>query len=827
MRKEFEMSEDRLEKALDAMKNESVGADAVALAKERVREKMEKTGMLVSPEKNLCAGFRDQFAPYLEGRLNASRHLLMDDHLSRCADCRGALSEYKHGLKRSASRPVLPAPIAFRQRKLISATWGKWAAAAAVLLAVFYFGYRHLDPLPSRGVQATVHAVHGTLHLLPEGVIETGAEIAANRTVRTGAGSRAVLRLADGSIVNVNERTELSIRAVRGGRMIALERGDVIIEATKQRKGHLRVQTRDSLASVKGTVFAVSSGLNGSLVSVVEGSVAVKHPWAEEILGPGQQASSNPALISSVQEAIAWSPDAESYVALLASLIDLEKQVAGLPFPRLRAESALLPLMPENTVVYGAVPNMGEALNSALTLMTAQAAENPAFSRWWDSGAGHSLGVLIDRVRAVSSKLGDEIVFGLSFTIDSTIDRVEWDGIPFILAGIQPGKRAELAAMLEDADFPGSSAYDITGELLVVSDSSAHLGWLLPHLGLGAGTPFAAEIAAHYRQATGWLLGIDTETITSSMQGAGQIRYLFMEQQHIGGTEESKMSIRFQGPRRGLASFLANTGSSGAAEYLSENVIAAISASTHEPRLVIDMMKDIIAAKGPDIPDNRAGEKDALGLIFVDELAAHFGTETAFGIENISLKGPAWVLAALIHNPSAFESSVRRLAESFNMKAATNGQPPLISLTAEVANGRTWTTLTFTHKSISITWTYDRGYMVAASDRGTAMRALATRNTGLPLVWSDSFLRQLPASIGLHPSGFLWLNTRGASQWLAPFISNQELLALAAQRDPVLFVANADTEHIRVASRTSLSGFFIDLMLLQGLGQAGSQSVIQ
>src|SRR5690606_36907789 len=94
------------------------------------------------------------------------------------------------------------------------------------------------------------------------------------------------------------------------GMAIHLQRGDVIVEAADQRRGNLRVLTRESIASVKGTVFAVSSGLGGSVVSVVEGSVAVRQPGTDVLLSPGQQAASNPALASSVESAIAWSPQA-------------------------------------------------------------------------------------------------------------------------------------------------------------------------------------------------------------------------------------------------------------------------------------------------------------------------------------------------------------------------------------------------------------------------------------------------------------------------------------------------------------------------------------
>src|SRR5690606_36941623 len=118
-------------------------------------------------------------------------------------------------------------------------------------------------------------------------------------------GARAVLRLADGSTVDVNERTELFVTAAWSGQAIHLQRGDIIVQAARQRRGHLRVLTRDSIASVKGTVFAVSAGMGGSVVSVIEGAVAVDQPGKNILLNPGQQAASNPALARSLADAIA------------------------------------------------------------------------------------------------------------------------------------------------------------------------------------------------------------------------------------------------------------------------------------------------------------------------------------------------------------------------------------------------------------------------------------------------------------------------------------------------------------------------------------------
>src|SRR5438874_2615035 len=133
-------------------------------------------------------------------------------------------------------------------------------------------------------------------------------QVAERDVIRTSAGSRAVLQLADGSRVELNQRTELYIQAAWSGETIQLDRGDVIVQAAKQRRGHLRVVTRDSVASVKGTVFAVSSGAAGSVVSVVEGSVAVSQPGVKRILTAGKQSATNRSLEQvRVREAISWS----------------------------------------------------------------------------------------------------------------------------------------------------------------------------------------------------------------------------------------------------------------------------------------------------------------------------------------------------------------------------------------------------------------------------------------------------------------------------------------------------------------------------------------
>jgi hypothetical protein len=473
-------------------------------------------------------------------------------------------------------------------------------------------------------------------------------------------------------------------------------------------------------------------------------------------------------------------------------------------------------------VLYGAVPNLGSTISQAMVLAEQQAAESPAFNEWWNSGPGRDLKKLVDRIQTVTPLLGDEIVYGFSTGVSGTAEK-----IPIILAEVKSGKRAELATTLDNLSTGVNVTalpYSLTDYLLTVSDSPMHLQWLLDHAGQGVSTPFAGEIAARYQDGAGWLLGVDMDSLLPSgdadaFVNAQQIKHVFLAQRRGQGAEENEVAVTFHGPRAGLASILANEGSGGASEYLSSDAIAAFYVSTREPR---QLLEEILAQLFPSEPSFQSSLDQAearLGISLTNDLAGAFGTESAFSIEGFSLTGPVWVLAAVVNDSSTLETSLRRLTEICNAEMESTGQGARIALEQEVVDGRAWSSISIPPSPLSATWTYDRGYLVAGSDRGAVMRALGIRNGGSSLIWSPSFQQQLPASAGLHPSGFAWLNTQGALQKLATLMPNPAIQKLIAERDPILVVFNGSTEQIRAVSRTRLSGLVMNMLLLRGAGR--------
>ncbi len=132
-------------------------------------------------------------------------------------------------------------------------------------------------------------------------------------------------------------------------------------------------------------------------------------------------------------------------------------------------------------------------------------------------------------------------------------------------------------------------------------------------------------------------------------------------------------------------------------------------------------------------------------------------------------------------------------------------------------SGRTWHTLKAGNLPVGVTWTYDGGFMVAASDRATAERAIATRSGGSALVWSPAFQRSAPR-VRRHASVRVRLaEYEGRARDLlgvVPEVRSQGVARLLEGRDPVLVVFDGKPDLIHAASRTRLLGVILDAMVI-------------
>lgn len=148
---------------------------------------------------------------------------------------------------------------------------------------------------------------------------------------RTRIGEQASVPLPDGSLVNLNTRSEIRVAYSEGFRDIRLVEGEALFEAVRDASRPFRVITDQAVIVAVGTTFNVRADEDEVTVSVVEGVVDVSSggiaagsadrtelgPGGSEIASPvrlrvGQQAQvqahSAPEILAEapVERAIAW-----------------------------------------------------------------------------------------------------------------------------------------------------------------------------------------------------------------------------------------------------------------------------------------------------------------------------------------------------------------------------------------------------------------------------------------------------------------------------------------------------------------------------------------
>ena len=108
---------------------------------------------------------------------------------------------------------------------------------------------------------------------------------------RTATGEQRTLRLADGTLLNLNTHSAVDIRFDEQQRRIILQEGEILIETGHGDARPFIVETREGSMRALGTLFLVKREEQGTRLSVLKSAVAA-HPESstgEQILQAGQQ----------------------------------------------------------------------------------------------------------------------------------------------------------------------------------------------------------------------------------------------------------------------------------------------------------------------------------------------------------------------------------------------------------------------------------------------------------------------------------------------------------------------------------------------------------
>ena len=829
-----------------------------------------------------CRDFQSLIPAYLAGKISEARSLLLVDHTHECIPCRRAMNEAR--TRRTATvKPAVGKPRFSLQPVVL-----RWGVAAALVIGIGLLAVPFIQRYwPNSNFEATVQAADGQVYQVADtrtAAVNAGAKLQQGEKVRTAKDGRAVVRLSDGTLIEMRDRSELSLTQNGQGTTIHLDRGSIVVEAAKQKDGKLFVESGDSLVSVTGTIFSVNNGTKGSRVSVIEGEVNLNHAGSDRVLRPGEQATTNPAIsMIPVRDEVAWSRNATQYAAVLKGLADLNKELNTVQQPGVRHSTHLLDLMPENTVVYAGLPNLADSIAESHRVIQEKMTQNPALKEWWEkeqSGRSQNLDQVVNTIRQFGSYLGDEIA--VSVSIDQRGEPTE----PLVLAelknsqGFRQFLEQEIAKYSGKKDKPEIAFIEnpSSAAALVQSDEKKEklYVWIQDNLfaaspklqqlqdlataknngGLSSftSTPFRNRIAQVYQEGAGLLVAANLERVVAQTKtertkgrdgektenalnrlGILSVKYFVLDQKDTNGKTHTQASVSFNDAQRGIPSWLAAPGPMGSLEYISPDANVVAGFVVKDPTSMVDDLLGVLETVSPDLRKNLDKLQTNHGLNLRNDIAAPLGGEFAFAIDGPIFPTPSWKLVFEVNDPAHLQQTLERVVGEVNKQAAYFGKSGLAWQQTDMAGRKYYTLKSSDFGFLEVNYTYANGYLIVGPSRALVERALRSQESGLSLLRSARFTAGLPADGNANFSAIFYHNIGGlVPAGLAntadklPSGPQQAMKAIASDMAPTLAYAYAQGDSITFAANTEGGPFGLGPATILGMPHAlEMQSIIE
>ena len=825
-----------------------------------------------------CADFQSLIPPFLGGKLSEARSLLLVDHTHECIPCRRALKQARE------SRVAAPTAARKQARKTfnysLSPVVVRWGIAAVLVIGLGLIALPLIQRyLPFGSFEATVEAADGPVYSVADSqtrVINLGEKLARNQVIRTAKDAHAVVRLGDGTTIEMKDRSEFSIDQTLRGTTIHLDRGSVIVEAAKQ-KNHLFVDTGDSLVSVTGTTFSANAGTKGSRVSVIEGEVQLDRSGQRRVLRAGEQATTSASIETiPIKDEVAWSRNAARYAKTLQSLAALQNELNSVAKPGARHSTRLLDMMPESTVLYAALPNLGATIAESHRIMQERIQQNPALREWFQNHGEAKVPAVdqaISVIKEFGEQLGDEIAVsagmddqgnpvgpivlaelknpvGFHAFFDSEVQKMGGAGKGPRVQWIDDPRAAQPLANSSSAGTKDKELYVwINGDVLVASPKLDQLQSLAKSSTSGfAATPFYARVADVYREGAGLVVAADLEKIIAHTRGLRRIavgdqheqalsqlgvfnlKSFVLDQKDTDGKTHTRAVLSFNQADHGITSWLAQPAPMGSLEYISPDANLVAGFVVKNPTALVDDLLGVLDTVAPDLKKHLTQLQTEHGLDVRKDFAAPLGGEYAFAIDGPILPTPSWKLIFEVNDPAHLQQTLERVVEEINKQAAKEGKNGL-ALEHSDFNGRTLYTLrSKDFGMIEVNYTFSKGYMIAGPSRALIEQALQYHDTGTSLNRSAKFTAGLPADGNANFSALIYHNLAPLVQPFANQIGNsakslpeeqqKTIKAMAASMQPTLAYAYAFGDRIEFASNTEGGPFGLSPATLLGMPNA-------
>ncbi len=531
-----------------------------------------------------------------------------------------------------------------------------------------------------------------------------------------------------------------------------------------------------------------------------------------------------------------WIQELDKYPGLLPELAHLQAKLQQeLKFPAMRGPSRLLPLLPESTTAYVALPNYGEALNQTLQIFHQELQESAVLRDWWqrvDLGM-NDLAASGSAAKTEPKAKNDEIVFSM------TIKDPEKSGL--IMAEIKkPGLQAFLQQL--GKDFPGNPGHAlrifdpqqltaannepanhepivlVRPDLMVVGFDLSTLRAFNAHLDAGGGrfasTPFGQRLAQSYQGGAGVLVAADLQQLLTLMpkgtlrdqplfqqSGFADLKYLIWEHRDADGQTASQGELSFTGPRHGIASWLAPAAPLGSLDFVSPRASMVEAFVLKNPAQIFDEVREIATSGKPGAFANLDQMEQGLQLRLKEDLLGKLTGEVAVEVDGTMQPTPeqpipSFKLILGVKDAEGLQQTLSRLQATTGVQAKPHEEGGLTFYSFLIPSGQ---------KPVEVGYAFRNGYMIIASSPELLIEADRIHQTGKSLAKSRAFLESLPAGRSADASAMFYEDLGAVME---PMLKQMppELAAFLPQltgSKAIVMVAYGDESAFRWASTSS------------------------
>jgi hypothetical protein len=365
--------------------------------------------------------------------------------------------------------------------------------------------------------------------------------------------------------------------------------------------------------------------------------------------------------------------------------------------PPPRSQSNLLPLLPDSTVFYLAIPNYGEVSHQVLTIFRGRLKQSQVLRDWRHQGElgtnGPKIESSLENFYQLAQFLGNEIVVSASVESKREPDflilaEVRKPGLKTFLQQTAKEYAKDLGSTLRVLDVQDlATAKDSAAEKIVILVrpdivlAAANVSALrsfqarLEHPGRSlATTQFGQRIRQVYDAGTSIVAAGDLHAILGQIphdkgpnqalfehSGFADMKYAVWEYRSVPGQPATQMELSFTGPRYGIASWLAAPAPLGSLGFVSPKPAMAIALVLKDPAQIYDELKEFATASNPNAFAGLEQMERATKLSLKEHLLRQLGGEVTLELDKIQPPEVAWRAILKVKDPDQLQATVDEL----------------------------------------------------------------------------------------------------------------------------------------------------------------------